>query len=919
MILYSILAKLIWSIFITFNTKLLSSSMRLENAVKQGLLGFAFGLTFPTLAILLDVTVFQHLPMSWENILEVHRRTPLHFIIDTAPFVLGFTFFLLSPKFTQVDQKDLSPDNQRPTRKLRFSHLFSLFLLASLIIASQYFVTHTINEQRDDGSLINLAGRQRMLSQNISKNLLLLQQYPDSLGYLKKTLRQLSDEFQEGHQVLIGKKKLSSTFSLYKPSDNLLHHLNQTEPFLTELITQVNQALIAPSQLDVPSLLESEQRFLKKMEITVNALEKEAARNIERLEVIEKTLMIILLMVLLFEWLLVFRPAMQKMYYYISERESVLAEEKAMNDELNMSNKKLQEARSDLEMRERLLKKAERIHNIGSYEHEMKENGRINYSANFKKLLGIPNMDDSEIRESGLKRIIEPDDLHYMSETIQKKIEAKEKSYQFLFHAQVRKKRRTFEDRGTIVYDQKQHPMRLIGVISDVTEKEVKRLQKLRERQVYDGFYSYIMASNTDLVHQYREVLYFTMRVLKMDNGTVGRIVPEHDLYEIHTTTPGSPYSEGDQTLFSKTCCSIQPEGYGVLALPDIAQSRYKEHPCFQEAYVAAYIGVALKVNGKRWGSLAFASSTAREPFSNFEENFILNAGQWISSVLERIETEKKLIGTRTLAEERAQKITVQSQKIQDSIRYALRIQSALMPTEADVKARFNDAFVFYKPRDIVSGDFFWVKKVRHKTFLVASDCTGHGVPGGFMSMMGIVLLNEFISMLQIQSPDLILYELHRAIQRLLNQEKSDSSQDGMDITVCVWDSKTHILEFAGAKNDLVYVQGQNMERVKGDRLPVGGRERKSGDERLFTKHEIQIEEPTNIYLFSDGYADQFGGDRESPRKFSQRRLREFLHEIAHLDFQQQKSWVARQFEEWKAHESQIDDVLVMGCRLVPK
>jgi len=255
--------------------------------------------------------------------------------------------------------------------------------------------------------------------------------------------------------------------------------------------------------------------------------------------------------------------------------------------------------------------------------------------------------------------------------------------------------------------------------------------------------------------------------------------------------------------------------------------------------------------------------------------------------------------------------IELKSQKITSSINYAKRIQDATLPRLPAMQRAFNDLFVLFKPRDIVSGDFYWFHEQTHCKIMAAVDCTGHGVPGAFMSLVGQQALNKIVRQNGIIEPDLILNELHKEVRMMLKQDQSDN-RDGMDMSVCLYDKQEKTLQFAGAKNPLVYIKNKELVHLKGDKHPIGGRQ--DEDERIFKKHTVAIDEPTTFYMFSDGYQDQFGGAED--RKFMISRMRNLLLEIHQEPLDQQHTILDDTMEDWKKDTKQLDDILVIGFRI---
>lgn len=263
--------------------------------------------------------------------------------------------------------------------------------------------------------------------------------------------------------------------------------------------------------------------------------------------------------------------------------------------------------------------------------------------------------------------------------------------------------------------------------------------------------------------------------------------------------------------------------------------------------------------------------------------------------------------------EEQNKAISIQNQNITASINYASRIQRAMLPPIRDIKNAFNEAFVFWLPRDVVSGDFYWFTQMKGKTFIAAVDCTGHGVPGACMSMIGSDMLNHVVLGKKITDPAMILLYIHEQVSLTLRQSETQN-QDGMDMALCVYDHDTKILSFAGAKNPMYYVQDKKIKQIAGAKSPIGGRWNTDENDRIFETHTLQIEQPTTIFLCSDGYQDQFGGKKG--KKLMKKKMKKLFVEIANLEDIQQKGMLEDYFFNWKGKEEQVDDVLVMGFKV---
>ncbi len=265
----------------------------------------------------------------------------------------------------------------------------------------------------------------------------------------------------------------------------------------------------------------------------------------------------------------------------------------------------------------------------------------------------------------------------------------------------------------------------------------------------------------------------------------------------------------------------------------------------------------------------------------------------------------------RDQLQEQKNKIERMHEQLQDSIRYAKRIQTAAMPSDEQLANIFDDYFVFFRPLNIVSGDFYWAKKIRDRyiAFTVA-DCTGHGVPGAFVSMLGISLLNEIVQRREITKASDVLEEMRKEIKISLKQSTNfEDSKDGMDIAFCVYDTETHVLQFAGANNPLYLIRNGELIEYKAVKNPVAIYIR----EKPFETHYIQIQPGDTVYLSSDGYYDQPGGPEG--KKFMRKRFKEMLVKIWNMPMKEQREIIERTFDEWKNGYKQIDDVCVMGVR----
>jgi len=260
---------------------------------------------------------------------------------------------------------------------------------------------------------------------------------------------------------------------------------------------------------------------------------------------------------------------------------------------------------------------------------------------------------------------------------------------------------------------------------------------------------------------------------------------------------------------------------------------------------------------------------------------------------------------------EQKDEIERQQKELSESLEYASSIQSALLPDMRHFTKSFKESFILFKPRDIVSGDFYWLSRKGNCVAFAAADCTGHGVPGAFMSILGMSFLNEIVSKC-IPGANTILNRLREMVMKALHQTGDiGEHKDGMDIALCVMDLDEKELQFSGAFNPLYLIRDDELIETRGDKMPIGVN---AVVERSFTKHDFKLQEGDRIYIFSDGYADQFGGPDD--KKFRYRTLKEKLLKLHKKPMQKQRSELDRIFCKWKGDLEQIDDVLLIGIKI---
>ena len=311
---------------------------------------------------------------------------------------------------------------------------------------------------------------------------------------------------------------------------------------------------------------------------------------------------------------------------------------------------------------------------------------------------------------------------------------------------------------------------------------------------------------------------------------------------------------------------------------------------------------------------MAYQELLAQEEELRQNTEELMVANETLNETQGRLQTalEREKAAKAELEHSKNSEIAKKNLKITQSIRAAQRIQEAMLPEASEFKKAFANSFIYYRPRDIVSGDVYWSHIHEGKHIVAAVDCTGHGVPGAILSMIAFEQLVEIVSLYEVTDPGEILTRLHNAVRNILKQDKRDI-RDGMDIAICTYDPKNGMLEYSGARRPLFYITSDQPFLIPGDRKSIGDG-LKPNDDLRFKTHRIQISTPTAIYIYSDGYQDQFGG--ELGKKFMGKQMRELLltHHTAPMD--EQVKILSDAMTEWQGSSRQIDDMLVIGARL---
>jgi serine phosphatase RsbU (regulator of sigma subunit) len=336
-----------------------------------------------------------------------------------------------------------------------------------------------------------------------------------------------------------------------------------------------------------------------------------------------------------------------------------------------------------------------------------------------------------------------------------------------------------------------------------------------------------------------------------------------------------------------------------------------------------SWLGVPLKLSGNTVGVMAVQSYDLTDAYSVKDEDLLVFVSDHIARAIENVRAEERIRKQHLMVLEQQKALT-------DSMSYAKRIQKAVLPSPAYIDNILSDYFTIYKPKDIVSGDFYWIREIEGYRVVIVADSTGHGVPGALMSMLGVTLLNEQFRTFGVRQPGVILGHLRNKVKEILVQEGAISDQkDGIDMAITIIDLELKELQFAGANCPLYLFRknepSEGSEKIpysstetddnelyviKGDKQPIGVH----WEEDEFTNHVMKIREGDSIYLFSDGFADQYGGKKR--KRFKTRNFKKLLLSVQDESMENQRMLIEEAFDNWRGSHEQIDDVCVIGVRL---
>ncbi|MEM6299513.1 MAG: SpoIIE family protein phosphatase [Bacteroidota bacterium] len=357
-----------------------------------------------------------------------------------------------------------------------------------------------------------------------------------------------------------------------------------------------------------------------------------------------------------------------------------------------------------------------------------------------------------------------------------------------------------------------------------------------------------------------------------------------------------SGYDELDQEKLLSVHCFTSGKSIFIQDYPDyLAKNGFSSYRGENKAKVQSALYTPLRLQNNVIGVLT-VQSFKKNAYSERQLRTLEALGTYVSVALENSKVYQLIKDSNT--------------RLTDSLRYALTIQQAILPTEVRLAKAFEEFLLIYRPKDIVSGDFYWFETVGSKSFFAVVDCTGHGVPGAFMSLIGYTLLNEIVNLEGIHEPHEILERLDEEVRQALRQDEG-KNVDGMELSLCVLEGT--VLKFAGAKSPMYiwHSERQELERVKGTRRAIGGRSKKS--QHSFSTSTFELQKGDTLYLSSDGFIDQSSPDRE---KFGSVRYEELLVSDAEKNLAEQRLHIEAALDEHQNGDAQRDDITVFGVKI---
>jgi PAS domain S-box-containing protein len=553
--------------------------------------------------------------------------------------------------------------------------------------------------------------------------------------------------------------------------------------------------------------------------------------------------------------------------------------------DLFVNEKKHAKTEEQRRLNETRLKKAQQIARLGSWEVDL-ETGTTIWSEEVYRLIGIPINSLKDIRIDTILEYIQPDDVALVKETIHN---SKVGSTSAIYYRIVRRKDgriRYVYTESRYEYDLYDNPVRVLGIIYDITESREAEMKLAISEQRFRA----LIENNFDAI-----ILLDRNWHVTYSSPSLSRIVGVRETARLSFDAVLSSIAKEDRYKVVSVINKAKRNPHTPLHL-DFRIRHPEGHYIWLEGLVNNLLG----------------DSNIKGYLINLHDITQAKRSEAALRILnDRLEQK---VDERTKDVKRAfENLRYKQMQITDSLNYAKRIQKAILPTEMDLAKSFPNHFVYFKPASIVSGDFYWHYKTDKLHYIAAVDCTGHGVPGAFMSIIGHELLNRAVSEYKLKDPAEILRFVDQGLFSALHlrNEQSDLN-DGMDIILCVIETDLQVVSYCSALRPLFYTSENTLREIEASRISLGAN--KSGKEKVFETQYILYNHGDRIYLTSDGYYAQFGGDRG--KKIGKKQFKQILQEFTHVPISEQKAMLNFYFNQWKANEEQVDDVLVIGIEL---
>lgn len=906
-----------------FIFKLLYELKSISNTKGYILGGFLFGLLFPLFSWTLDGLFFNGMTFGWDMVVRLHINNPIHFVIDSAPFVLAGAFGTIGFYIDRLKENSLlhhsnidtyNKENKAIVRRMRIATTIFPMIIASMLITGFLLLQNFSKKEQDGIYLIKIGTNQQLLSQKMlhQANKILVTELDEKTKHIT-SLRTTLKDLKEGEMNFIQQSKLVSVNKEHQNTlfiQNLFDSLEKNYQNLaiesgkllnsTFVIKNSDSLELQTNSTKIVTQLEKNQEdFSSHMQSIITIYEKDALNKGKNLKAIQFVVVVIIILFIISLAIFALKPTVDRVkqaFFDVEEMNAKFllknASLEASQDELQVNAEELRSINTNLvaiqdeiEQKQNLLNSAEKMAKIGSFIWNLKENS-VDHSDNLPYICRLE--EGEKVTPAIFKDIVHPDDFKTNQKTLFETISTHKTEFLTQYRARPPyladmiewKYYRAF---SIINYNEKGEAYQIIGTAQDITE-EIKQNQRVKT-----------LFENAEKNKERLEEAQQLAKIVSYDmDATSGSIEWSDSFAAIFGVNK-------DEIPKSLTDFRNWIEPQDVVRVIQKWNKAIESKNRFNEVY---------KIDTPNKGLLYIKEKG--EP--SFDENGNLIAKRGTLQDVSKSEIAKINI------EKKSKQIKHQNDNFVSSINYAQRIQSALLGGTNEIQTIFKDSFIFFVPKDIVSGDFYWYAEIDNRKIVIVADCTGHGVPGAFMSLLGTMLLNEIIIHRKITRPSQILEELQQEITDILKQ-KTTKNRDGMDISIAVVDEDIRVLEFAGAKNPLVYIhkkreQGAgeetNMTVIKGDVLSIGGRNKKV-ETNKFTNHVINLDEVEAFFLYSDGYQDQFGG--EEGRKFMSKRFRNLLYTTYTKDaMSKQRRALKSNLGDWIGrNQKQIDDICIIG------